>query len=174
MKKLFITLGLLSLVIFLIKTYYDLRGNLIHYSVYYAQNLDHDPDYDPVMAMVVDNLDYIPRLEDDSIHYDFDGHSTIYSANHEMYITRGSSEYYFVNKSNNHRDGYYFTEQGKFSHFRVLSSDPKLTDNSDQRKMEAKKYVTEILEPLIAIQPKPPKGENLQWLFNITYGRRFQ
>lgn len=45
MKKLFITLGFLSLIIFLIKTYYDLRANLIHYSVYYAQNLDHDPDY---------------------------------------------------------------------------------------------------------------------------------
>ncbi|MBF0700141.1 hypothetical protein [Streptococcus danieliae] len=170
MKKLFITLGLLSLVIFLIKTYYDLRGNLIHYSVYYAQNLDHDPDYDPVMAMVVDNLDYIPRLEDDSIHYDFDGHSTIYNANYEIYVTK-SSEKYLLSKN---EELYYFTEQGEFSHYRIYASDSKFDDSSDQRKMEAKKYVAEILEPLIAIQPEPPKGEKLQWLFNITYGRRFQ
>ncbi|NYS32777.1 hypothetical protein HZZ02_03115 [Streptococcus danieliae] len=115
MKKLFITLGLLSLVIFLIKTYYDLRANLIHYSVYYAQNLDHDPDYDPVMAMIVDNLDYIPRLEDDSIHYDFDGHSTIYNANYEIYVTK-SSEKYLLSKN---EELYYFTEQGEFSHYRA-------------------------------------------------------
>ncbi len=171
MKKLFITLGLLSLIVFLIKTYYDLRGNLIHYSVYYAQNLDHDPDYDPVMAMIVDNLDYIPRLEDDSIHYDFDGHSTIYNANYAMYVT-GSPKEYLLSKK--YGKLYYFSGQGEFSHFRILGSNSKFDDSSDQRKIEAKKYVAEILEPLIAIQPEPPKGENLQWLFNITYGRRFQ
>lgn len=170
MKKLFLTISILSLCIFLIKTYYDLRANLIHYSVYYAQNLDHDPDYDPVMAMIVDNLDYIPRLEDDSIHYDFDGHSTIYNANYEIYVTK-SSEKYLLSKN---EELYYFTEQGEFSHYRVFASDSKFDDSSDQRKIEAKKYVAEILEPLIAIQPQPPKGENLQWLFNITYGRRFQ
>lgn len=137
MKKLFITLGLLSLIVFLIKTYYDLRGNLIHYSVYYAQNLDHDPDYDPVMAMVVDNLDYIPRLEDDSIHYDFDGHSTIYKENPKIYLN-GSPEQYVVYKND---ELYYFTGQGKFSHFRILGSDSKFDDSSDQRKIEAKKYV---------------------------------
>ena len=170
MKKFILTLGFLSLMIFLIKTYYDLRGNLIHYSVYYAQNLDHDPDYDPVMAMIVDNLDYIPRLEDDSIRYDFDGHSIIHNVTYGISVS-GSSEEYFLSKND---ELYYFTGQGKFSHHRIYASDPKFDDSSDQRKIEAKKYVAETLEPLIAIQPEPPKGENLQWLFNITYGRRFQ
>lgn len=137
MKKFILTLGLLSLFIFLIKTYYDLRGNLIHYSVYYAQNLEHNPDYDPVMAMIVDNLDYIPRLEDDSIHYDFDGHSTIYKENPKIYLN-GSPEQYVVYKND---ELYYFTGQGKFSHFRILGSDSKFDDSSDQRKIEAKKYV---------------------------------
>ncbi|MVX58491.1 hypothetical protein E5983_02335 [Streptococcus danieliae] len=104
------------------------------------------------MVMIVDNLDYIPRLEDDSIHYDFDGHSTIYKENPKIYLN-GSPEQYVVYKND---ELYYFTGQGKFSHFRILGSDSKFDDSSDQRKMEAKKYVAEILEPLIAIQPEPP------------------
>ncbi|NYS49790.1 hypothetical protein HZY93_07510 [Streptococcus danieliae] len=111
-----------------------------------------NPDYDPIMAMIVDNLDYIPRLEDDSIHYDFDGHSIIHNATYGISVT-GSSEEYFLSKND---DLYYFTGQGEFSHHRIFASYPKLTDNSDQRKIEAKKYVAEILEPLIAIQPKLP------------------
>lgn len=170
MKKFILSLGLLSLFIFLIKTYYSLKGNLIHYSVYYARNLKHNPNYDPVMTMIVDNLDYIPRLEDDSIHYDFDGHSTIYNKNREMYVTKSPEEYIL----SRNEELYYFTIQGEFSYYRIFASDPKLADTSNKRKIEAKKYVAEILDPLIAIQPEPPKGENLQWLFNITYGRRFE
>ncbi|MBF0700142.1 hypothetical protein [Streptococcus danieliae] len=133
MKKFILTLGLLSLVIFLIKTYYDLRANLIHYSVYYAQNLDHDPDYDPVMAMIVDNLDYIPRPENDSIYYDFDGHSTIHSSNDDIYLTGSPNGYSLVNYFN----AYEFTGNGKFLHFRIMASKDNFFDSSPERKQEA-------------------------------------
>lgn len=170
MKKFALIIGISSLLFLMIRTYYTIKKNLIFYSVYYAQNLEHDPSYNPTMAMIVDNLDYISRPENDLIKYDFDGHSTIHSTKYKIFLT-GSIEEYMLFHDNNI---YSFTGQGEFSEFRVVGNDPNPFENFEERREEGEKFVNELLQSIIDIQPSPPQGQNLQWLFNITYGKRFQ
>ncbi|MHB9781302.1 hypothetical protein ACXM1Q_000940 [Streptococcus sp. 10F2] len=170
MKKLALIIGISSLLFLMIRTYYTIKKNLIFYSVYYAQNLEHDPSYNPTMAMIIDNLDYISRPENDLIKYDFDGHNTVYNLKYNIRLTGSIEEYMLFHV----RDIYYFTGKGEFLEFRVLASDTSLSDNSKERREEGEKFVNELLQSIIDIQPSPPQGQNLQWLFNITYGKRFQ
>lgn len=78
MRKFLITLTTLFTLALLLKIGFEIRHNLIYYSVYYAQNLNHSNKADPVMATLIDNLYDIPKPENDQIGYDFDGINIIY------------------------------------------------------------------------------------------------
>lgn len=94
----------------MIHTYYTIKENLVFYSVYYAQNLDHNPKYDPVMAMVIDNLEYIPRPENNEYLYSFDGRGSIIRKKDNVFLTGSPRDYLLFDKDY----VYYYTGKGEF------------------------------------------------------------
>lgn len=169
MKKLLIIIGISSLLFFMIHTYYTIKENLIYYSVYYAQNLDHHPNYDPVMAMVIDNLEDIPTPSNDLFYYSFDGNGSIIRKKDNVFLTGSTDEYSLFNKDH----VYTFTDKGEFLDVTLMGTPLPSYDHQEAEK-KGKELAYVLLSPVIDIQPSPPKGQNLQWLFNITYGKIFQ
>ncbi|MBF0699572.1 hypothetical protein [Streptococcus danieliae] len=165
MKKFLITL--ISLVL-LFKIGFEIHHNLVYYSVYYAQHLNHNKDADPVMALLIDNLDAIPRPENSTIGYDFDGINIAYHNYKNIQVGGLISSYDLYNN----RNVYSFDTSGKFYEYTMMGSE--IPYNFKEKQEEAKKLVYDIIQPVIDIQPEPPKYANLQWIFNIIYGRRFQ
>ncbi len=168
MRKIFITLTTFFTLSLLLKIGLEIRHNLIYYSVYYAQNVHHNSNTDPVMATLIDNLSDIPKPENNQIDYDFDGINIIYMKTENTRLA-GLEAWYDLYHDNH---TYYFNSKAELVEY------SRVTDNTsynikDKRK-EARKLIYSIIQPIIDIQPKPPKYANFQWLFNITYGRRFQ
>ena len=169
MKKLLMIIGISSILFFMIRTYYTVKKNLIYYSVYYAQNLDHDPNYDPVMAMVIDNLEYIPTPENNTFLYSFDGRASIIRKKDNVFLTGSPRDYSLFDKDH----VYTFTGKGEFIEVTLMGT-PLPSYDKKQAEKKSKEIAYTLLAPVIEIQPSPPQNQNLQWLFNITYGRRFQ
>lgn len=165
MKKFLITL---ISIILLFKIGFEIHHNPVYYSVYYAQHLNHHKDADPVMALLIDNLHAIPRPENDQIAYDFDGINIIHRTNKNLTIAGLISQYTLYDGPNY----YHFDSRGRLDEFQIMGK--PISYNAKEKQEETKKLVYDIIQPIIDIQPEPPKYANLQWIFNITYGRRFQ
>lgn len=169
MKKIVFIIGAISILLIIFHTYSTVKRNLIHYSVYYAQNLDYNSNYDPVMAMVIDNLEYIPRPENNAFVYSFDGRSAIIRKKDNVFLTGSPRDYLLFDKDHI----YSFSGKGEFLNVTLMGTPLPSYDYQPAEK-KGKDIAYTLLSPVIDIQPSPPKGQNLQWLFNITYGKRFQ
>lgn len=120
------------------------------------------------MAMVIDNLYDIPKPENNQIGYDFDGINIIYIKTENTRLA-GLEAWYDLYHDNH---AYYFNSRAELVEYSTVTDNTSY--NIKDKQKEARKLIYSILQPIIDIQPKPPKYANLQWLFNITYGKRFQ
>ena len=75
---------ILSLVSFLV--WDELETNIRRYSVYYAKHIPHGKDTDPVLAMTMENLDYLDKPERSDYRYDYDGINVI-AVKEELYFS---------------------------------------------------------------------------------------
>lgn len=105
MRKFLITLTTLFTLALLLKIGFEIRHNLIYYSVYYAQNLNHSNKADPVIATLIDNLYDIPKPENDQIGYDFDGINIIYLKNDNTHLRGFEPNYTLYHNRNIYKLG---------------------------------------------------------------------
>ena len=138
--------------------YYNLKSN----SVYYAKNTPHKEGTEPVLMMVVDNMDWIYTPEIDDIEYRFDGVNTIY--NHSFtkittpaFVSFGGGNYAYLNNLS------------EFYTFNILFESKKDINKCDINNIKQEIY--KIVQPVIDAQSKP--RVNLQWLFDIVYKDKF-
>ena len=157
-----------SIVSFLV--WDELETNIRRYSVYYAKHIPHGKDTDPVLAMTMENLDYLNRPNLKNYSYYSDALNSIMVGDAFDFSTIGSG--YMLEKLHEPREVYYFTPSGKFDSYILLNEDKTAPEVSDMRKREAFKFAYDILQPIIDSQPIP--GINLQWYFNWKYQKRFE
>ncbi len=172
-KKILITVPLVLIILFLIYGY--IYCNLKVNSVYYAKHTPHKKGTEPVLMMLVDNLDWIYNPDIDGIEYDFDGKPAIltFDKNNEQtgYFTTlnlyGEKGYLF-----NH-DNLMYSFNSKFIliYASDANNDYKDIDISKINDATLKKNIIKVLKPLIDEQPKP--FINLQWLFDKIYRDKF-
>ncbi|MHB9782874.1 hypothetical protein ACXM1Q_009210 [Streptococcus sp. 10F2] len=121
------------------------------------------------MAMVIDNLEYIPRPKNNAFVYSFDGRSAIIRKKDNVFLTGSPRDYSLFDKDHI----YSFSGKGEFLNVTLMGT-PLPSYDYQQAEKKGKDIAYTLLSPVIDIQPSPPQGQNLQWLFNITYGKRFQ
>ncbi|ERI06003.1 hypothetical protein [Atopobium sp. oral taxon 810] len=169
-KRLLLWLLLLSVVLGYISF------NLKSHSVYYAQYTPHKKGTEPVLMMLIDNLEDIYTPDDlKTIGYDFDGKPAIltYDKNGKQlgYLSTfnldGTRGYRFINKNLG------FEFNNKFKLLSAFDSDRgyKDLDIKNFNEQDIKKDIYKSVQPLIDAQSKP--WINLQWLFDIVYHDKF-
>ena len=147
--------------------YYNLKSN----SVYYAKNTPHEEGVEPVLMMLIDNLEWIDNPEIDGIEYDFDGGNCIYNNN----LSKDSP--YFAENGNGKEYIYYdgiritYSFNSQFSLIYVYDDSYKKIPLNQFDINSVKYNIYNLLQPVIDAQRKPKV--NLQWLFDIVYKDKF-
>ena len=136
--------------------------NMKRNSVYYAKHTPHKEGTEPVLMMVVDNMDWIYTPEIDGIEYRFDGVNTIY--NHSFtkittpaFVSFGGGNYAYLNNLS------------EFYTFNIFFESKKDINKCDINNIKQEIY--KIVQPVIDAQSEP--RVNLQWLFDIIYKDKF-
>ena len=136
--------------------------NIKSNSVYYAKHTPHKEGTEPVLMMVVDNLDWIYTPEIDGIEYRFDGVNTIY--NHSFtkittpaFVSFGGGNYAYLNNLS------------EFYTFNIFFESKEDINKCDINNIKQEIY--KIVQPVIDAQSEP--RVNLQWLFDIVYKDKF-
>ena len=157
-------LTVVSIVSFLV--WDELETNIRRYSVYYAKHIPHGKDTDPVLAMTMENLDYLDKPERSDYRYDYDGINVI-AVKEELYFSELFPGFSIHNTLDD--SWYQFDDKGTFIGY-SLASEELVKDESKKSKAYVLAY--DILQPIIDIQPTP--DTNLQWYFNWKYQKRFE
>ena len=145
--------------------------NIKSNSVYYAKHTPHKEGTEPVLMMVVDNLEWIYTPEIDGIEYDFDGGNCVYNNN----LSKDST--YFVEYGNGKEYRYYDgirITYGFNSQFSLIYVDDDFNKKIPLNQLDinsVKHNIYNLLRPVIDAQSKP--RVNLQWLFDIIYKDKF-
>ena len=169
MKKIIIRV-LIFIAILLFITVFCFE-NIKRNSVYYAKNTPHKEGTEPVLMMVVDNLEWIDNPEIDGIEYDFDGGNCIYNNN----LSKDSP--YFAENGNGKEYIYYdgiritYNFNSQFSLIYVYDDSYKKIPLNQFDINSVKYNIYNLLQPVIDAQRKPKV--NLQWLFDIVYKDKF-
>ena len=103
-KKRLITVSLVLIILFLIYGY--IYCNLKVNSVYYAKHTPHKKGTEPVLMMLVDNLDWIYNPDVDGIEYDFDGKAAI-----KMYNANKNQIGFLTSSYKDGKKGYLFDDE---------------------------------------------------------------
>ena len=155
-KRVFIVIAIL---LFITGFCFD---NMKRNSVYYAKHTPHKEGTEPVLMMVVDNMDWIYTPEIDGIEYRFDGVNTIY--NHSFtkittpaFVSFGGGNYAYLNNLS------------EFYTFNIFFESKKDINKCDINNIKQEIY--KIVQPVIDAQSEP--RVNLQWLFDIIYKDKF-
>ncbi|MDY6063119.1 MAG: hypothetical protein SPI53_04965, partial [Erysipelotrichaceae bacterium] len=151
--------------------------NLKSNSVYYAKNTPHKEGTEPVLMMLVDNLDWIYNPDIEGIKYDFDGKATI-----KMYNDNKNQTGFITSSYKYSKKGYLFDDikseimvefDSGFNTIEIYDTS-KAVQKIAFTESEEKRYkdtVYNMLKPVIDKQTKPLI--NLQWLFDIVYKDKF-
>ncbi|MDD7512778.1 MAG: hypothetical protein PUK14_02685 [Clostridiales bacterium] len=147
--------------------YYNLKSN----SVYYAKHTPHKDATEPVLMMLIDNLDWIYNPELEGIEYDFDGGHVIYNNNYKSedvpwFASHDGEEYHY---GSNGYKSYSFNRNFELTYCRDRCVGKIDIKNIDVE--EVKQDIYKIVQPVIDEQTKPLI--NLQWLFDIVYKDKF-
>ena len=169
MKKIIIRVFIfIAILLFITAFCFD---NIKSNSVYYAKHTPHKEGTEPVLMMLVDNLEWIYNPDIEGVKYRFDAWCILYNYNFKLqevpcFAGDDGREYYYG--SNGYRS-YGFNRDFKLTYCRdrrVGNIDIKNIDVE-----EVKKDIYKIVQPVIDEQTKPLI--NLQWLFDIVYKDRF-
>ncbi|SFE46595.1 hypothetical protein SAMN02910327_01267 [Peptostreptococcaceae bacterium pGA-8] len=176
MKKKFVigSIMILALILILIGYgYCNLKSN----SVYYSKNTPHKEGTEPVLMMLVDNLDWIYNPDIEGIEYDFDGKATI-----KMYNDNKKQIGFITSSYKYGKKGYLFDDiksetmvefDSGFKAIKMYNTSKKVQKIAFT-KIEEKKYkdtLYSMLKQVIDKQTKPLI--NLQWIFDIVYRDKF-
>ena len=136
--------------------------NIKSNSVYYAKHTPHKEGTEPVLMMVVDNMDWIYTPEIDGIEYRYDGVNTIYNHNFTKittpaFVSFGGGKYAYLKNSS------------EFYSFNIFFESKEDINKGDINNIKQEIY--KIVQPVIDAQRKPKV--NLQWLFDIVYKDKF-
>ncbi|MBS5865386.1 MAG: hypothetical protein KIC37_03410 [Coriobacteriaceae bacterium] len=150
-------------------TYFNLKSN----SVYYAQHTPHKEDCEPVLMMLIDNLEDIYTPDDPkTIGYDFDGEPAIltYDKNGKQlgFLTPDGEGGYMVDNENLI---FHFSNDFQLENICDVNKGYEQIDMKGFSERDIKKDIYKSVQPLIDAQSKP--WINLQWLFDIVYHDRF-
>ena len=172
MKKRWIILSILAVLITSLYGMYKIVQHCSYYSVYYAQHMTEKPDLDIVTKVLIWNLNYIERI-DEGYRYDFDG--TNYVEVYDGDIRKGFSFYsegfaYYRGED----ISWWFDHDMNATHLFLRDPDGDreiLEENQIDSKQakQAKQEIYELIQPIVDIQPEPEV--KFQWLFNIYYKR---
>lgn len=179
-------LYLIPLIVILLISRHLLISHMEYYSVYYSKHIDHSPNIDPEVIMVMKNLKAIEKPKDDSYIYYYND-SFLFPSEIECFLKKKNKnkqskelEPRLYTKSSEINGNIYFLnhietlysldENYKISFVRKKDqSDVSLRKVNEKR---VKQEIRDILQPIIDVQPKPQV--NLQWLFNWMYGDYFK
>ena len=168
MKKRWIILSILAVLITSLYGMYKIVQHCSYYSVYYAQHMTEKPDLD----VLIWNLNYIERI-DEGYRYDFDG--TNYVEVYDGDIRKGFSFYsegfaYYRGED----ISWWFDHDMNVTNLFLEGSEEEtqiLEKNQidPNQEKQAKQEIYELIQPIVDIQPEPEV--KFQWLFNIYYKR---
>ena len=176
MVKKFLLWGMAIIVFVLVLVGYG-YCNLKYNSVYYAKNTPHKDGTEPVLIMLVDNLNWIYTPTIDGIEYDFDGKDTV-----KIYNDNKNQIGFITSSYKNTNKGYLIDNielqimvefDNRFKLVKMYNTS-KAVHKIDFTENEEKKYkdtIYNMLKPIIDRQTKPII--NLQWLFDIVYKYKF-
>ncbi|MCJ0952608.1 hypothetical protein [Mammaliicoccus sciuri] len=179
-------LYLIPLIVILLISRHLLISHMEHYSVYYSKHIDHSPNIDPEVIMVMKNLNSIEKPKDDSFLYQYkDSYLNDYKYytvkklnknNHyeelESYIefNTKNDKFEYIVFVDHARTQYSFNIAYKIEY--VLKKDFSAVSLKKVNEKWVKQEMRDILQPIIDVQPKPKV--NLQWVFNWMYGDYFK
>ena len=173
MKKFFNIILIIFVTLFCITGFcFD---NIKRNSVYYAKYTPHKEGTEPVLMMVVDNLDWIYNPEVKTLKYDFDGHHCV-----QFYTSKGKYKGFIGSSCVDDKKRYMYDDEER-AIWLILDCNfnPEIAHNDGDEKIqitkldnkEIKQKLYSNLQPIIDAQSKP--RVNLQWLFDIVYKDRF-
>lgn len=167
-----IILSFLSILIIFVGATIYTEENLSKHTVYYAQHLPHGKERHPVPVLIMENLEIIKNPNINNYTYDFDGMPIIYNDNYSLGLF--SDGLTFVNYSKLTKE-YKFTKNEKLDSAFInndSNTDSYSINLESVNQSNIWKEVDKFLKPFVDSQPKPKI--NLQWLFNMRYGKRFK
>ena len=167
-KRLFIVIAILLFIT--VFCFENIKSN----SVYYAKHTPHKEGTEPVLMMVVDNLEWIYNPKVKTLKYDFDGQPCV-----QFFTSNGKQTGFiapFCGDDKNKK--YYIYDDDKLEMTLVLDCNfnPDIAYNHGYEIAKLgnkgiKQKLYNDLQPIIDAQRKPKV--NLQWLFDIVYKDRF-
>lgn len=148
--------------------------NIKRNSVYYAKHTPHKEGTEPVLMMVVDNLDWIYTPEVKTLKYDFDGQPCV-----QFFTSNGKQTGYisqFCGYDKNKKNYIYVDNECEISLILDCNFNPEIAYNNGDEitnldNKGIKQSLYNKLQPVIDAQRKPKI--NLQWLFDIVYKDKF-
>ena len=170
MKKIIIRVFIfIAILLFIIAFCFE---NIKSNSVYYAKHTPHKEGIEPVLMMVVDNLDWICTPKIKTLKYDFDGPPCV-----QFYTSNGKQKGFITPYCGDDKKRYMY-EDDEWEISVVLDSNfnPDIAyNNGDEITKLGNKGIKQKLynnlQPIIDAQSKP--RVNLQWLFDIVYKDKF-
>ena len=170
MKKFFNIVLIISVTLFCVTAF--CFENIKRNSVYYAKNTPHKEGTEPVLMMVVDNLDWIYTPEIKTLKYDFDGPPCV-----QFYTSNGKQKGFITPYCGYDKKNYmYEDDEWEISLILDCNFNPDITQNHGYEITKLgnkgiKQSLYNKLQPIIDAQRKPKV--NLQWLFDIVYKNKF-
>lgn len=162
--------AIIGLFVLLLIIWYAL-DNLKVYSVYYAKQTPHKEGVEPVLMMLMENLDSIYNPQLDGYTYDFDGSPAILKEfnsvkKHTLSKSFWSNDVVYVYRiRESGKISYIFNKQFVFVIDVVREGDVLVDENT------IKNDIYSFVQPIINVQPTPII--NLQWLFDWLYYDKF-
>ena len=148
--------------------------NMKRNSVYYAKNTPHKEGTEPVLMMVVDNLEWIYNPKVKTLKYDFDGQPCV-----QFYTSNGKQTGFIIPYLDDKKRYMYADNEWGISLILDCNFNPEIAHNDRHERIQItkldnkgiKQKLYNNLQPIIDAQRKP--RVNLQWLFDIIYKNKF-
>ena len=167
-KRMFIVIAILLLIT--VFCFDNMKRN----SVYYAKHTPHKEGTEPVLMMVVDNLEWIYNPKVKTLKYDFDGQPCV-----QFYTSNGKQTGFIIPYLDDKKRYMYADNEWGISLILDCNFNPEIAHNDRHEKIQItkldnkgiKQSLYNKLQPIIDAQRKPKV--NLQWLFDIVYKDKF-
>ena len=172
MKKIIIRMFIVIAILLFITVFcFD---NMKRNSVYYAKHTPHKEGTEPVLMMVVDNLEWIYNPKVKTLKYDFDGQPCV-----QFYTSNGKQTGFIIPYLDDKKRYMYADNEWGISLILDCNFNPEIAHNDRHEKIQItkldnkgiKQSLYNKLQPIIDAQRKPKV--NLQWLFDIVYKDKF-
>ena len=172
MKKIIIRVFIfIAILLFITAFCFD---NIKSNSVYYAKHTPHKEGTEPVLMMLVDNLEWIYNPKVKTLKYDFDGQPCV-----QFFTSNGKQTGFIIPYLDDKKRYMYADNEWGISLILDCNFNPEIAHNDRHEKIQItkldnkgiKQKLYNNLQPIIDAQSKP--RVNLQWLFDIVYKDKF-